>query len=186
MAKSISVFTRNTFLFQKIRLDAPDGVTVTLGEADADLILIDKDTENIHIKGALTMSRIDSTADISIPFSLGTVGRLLNESGRSEALLRASEEERAAILRGEKIKLTEVELSLLSALIKRNGDYAAREDILREVWNTDTDPGVINVYIHYLREKLEKHGEKIIISSRKCGYKIDEKYLGGGGNAQNS
>ena len=31
----------------------------------------------------------------------------------------------------------------------------------------------------YLREKLEAHGEKIIISSRMCGYKIDEKFFGG-------
>ena len=30
-----------------------------------------------------------------------------------------------------------------------------------------------------MKEKLEKYGEKIIVSSRKCGYKIDEKYLGG-------
>jgi DNA-binding response OmpR family regulator len=35
---------------------------------------------------------------------------------------------------------------------------------------------VLNVYVHYLREKLED-GKKIIISSRKLGYKIDERYL---------
>ena len=35
----------------------------------------------------------------------------------------------------------------------------------------------MNVYIHYLREKLEADGEKIILSSRSHGYKIDEKYL---------
>ena len=32
------------------------------------------------------------------------------------------------------------------------------------------------MYVHYLREKLER-GEKIIISSRNHGYKIDAKYL---------
>ena len=53
-----------------------------------------------------------------------------------------------------------------------------REEILSTVWGGEADSGVINVYIHYLREKLEVCGEKIILSSRKCGYKIDEKYLG--------
>ena len=43
------------------------------------------------------------------------------------------------------------------------------------------DEGVLNVYVHYLREKLERGGEKIIISSRGLGYKIDEKYLQTGG-----
>lgn len=186
MSKSISVFTKNMFLFQKIKLDAPEGVFVALGDADADLILIDKDTEDVYIEGALTMSRNDSTADISIPFRLGEINRLLSESSGDTALLKISNEGRLAILRGERIKLTELEMSLLSALIKRGGDYASREEILCEVWSADSDPGIINVYIHYLRDKLEKHGEKIIISSRKCGYKIDEKFLGGNGNAQNN
>jgi hypothetical protein len=186
MSKTISVFTKNSFLFQKIRLDAPEGVTVALRDADADLILIDKDTEDIRIDGALTMSRKDLSADISIPFRLGEIKRLLSDASGNEALLKISDSGRLAILRGEKIKLTELEASLLSALIKRRGGYASREEILCEVWSAGSDPGIINVYIHYLRDKLEKHGEKIIISSRKCGYKIDEKYLGGNGNAQNN
>ena len=63
-----------------------------------------------------------------------------------------------------------------------NGEFVSREEILSQVWNGDADCGIINVYIHYLREKIE-HGEKIILSSRKQGYCIDEKYLGGGKNA---
>ena len=35
----------------------------------------------------------------------------------------------------------------------------------------------MNVYVHYLREKLEYNGEKVIISSRKNGYKIDERFF---------
>ena len=38
---------------------------------------------------------------------------------------------------------------------------------------------MINVYIHYLREKLELCGEKIIIASREAGYRIDKRFLGG-------
>ena len=55
----------------------------------------------------------------------------------------------------------------------------AYEGSLTSEGGDDADGGILNVYVHYLREKLEKRGEKIIISSRKSGYKIDEKYLKG-------
>ena len=176
--KTVAVFTRDRFLFQKIRLDAPEGVNVTLGEEKsiADLCLIDIDTEKVHRENSLTMSRTAGTADIDIPFPLGSVGSVIKRFS-DKTLLTVSDEERCAYLRGERIKLTEVEFSLLSALFKNGGEYIAREELLEKVWDTDTDCGVVNVYIHYLREKLEKHGEKIILSSRKCGYKIDERYV---------
>ena len=56
-------------------------------------------------------------------------------------------------------------------------DKLSREEILNAVWNNEADSGVINVYIHYLREKLELDGEKIILSSRKLGYAIDERFI---------
>lgn len=86
--------------------------------------------------------------------------------------------ERCAYLRGERIKLTEVEYALLSMLYEKKGEYVSREELRLGVWDEDTDSGVVNVYIHYLRQKLER-GEKIINTSRSLGYKIDEKYIGG-------
>ena len=113
--------------------------------------------------------------DLSLPFPISALDRLVNDSGAP--MLTASDSEKCAILRGEAIRLTEVEYALFSALIKRGGKFVSREDILEEVWGNEADSGIINVYVHYLREKLEKEGEKIIVSSRKMGYKIDEKYL---------
>ena len=179
MEKRISVFTKDLFLFQKIKLDAPEDVQTVLGECkNPHLILVDKDTCDAFCEDALTMSRI-SSADIKIPFALGTVKNLLKKSTRAADALTLSDSERCAYLRGERIKLTEVEYSLLSLLISKRSGYASREEILNTVWNGEKDAGVINVYIHYLREKLEIHGEKIIISSRMFGYKIDEKFFGG-------
>ncbi|MBE6645170.1 MAG: winged helix-turn-helix transcriptional regulator [Ruminococcaceae bacterium] len=176
--KKICVITEDNFLFQKIKLDTPDDVTVSrLLTDDFSLCLFDLDTMGEKApNGAVTMSRT-AEADVRIPFPLGTVGSLLLKSHSS--LLSVDGEARAAFLRGEKIKLTEVEFALLSLLASKGGEFVSREEILSSVWGGDADMGVINVYIHYLREKLERHGEKIIISSRKCGYKIEEKYLGG-------
>ena len=179
LKKLISVFTSDLYLFQKMKLDAPTGVEVILGECEsADIVLIDIDTVTKDRDGAITMSR-RVPADIKIPFPLGTVARLISGSATSESPLSLSESDKCAFLRGERIRLTEVEYSLLSLLFHKKGEYALREEILDTVWGGTKDAGVVNVYVHYLREKLEAHGEKIIISSRKCGYKIDEKFFGG-------
>ena len=176
MKKIISVYTNDIFLFQKIKLDCPADTEAILAQSDSDLCLFDIDTAPLPIPdGALTMSR-NEDADIKIPFLLGTVSTLLLSKAGSP-LLSLDKTSKCARLRGEKIKFTEVEFSLLSFLYKKGGEFATRDEILRAVWGEGADAGVINVYIHYLREKLEGHGEKIIISSRKCGYKIDEKYL---------
>lgn len=89
--------------------------------------------------------------------------------------------ERCAYIRDKKISLTEVEFNLLNCLVSKGGEFVTREQILSTVWGEGVDGGVVNVYVHYLREKLEFFGEKIIISSRKSGYKIREDYLRGGG-----
>ncbi len=180
--KKVAVYTADSFLFQKILLDAPEWVNVVRGEGqDADILLVDTDTASIEAQNYISMSR-KGGADISIPFPLGTLTEILSGGSRDVQLVLARDE-RAAYLRKEKIKLTELEFALLERLMKSDGEFTSKEDILRDVWQNEKDAGIINVYIHYLREKLEVHGEKIIISSRKCGYKIDEKYTGGKKNA---
>ena len=86
------------------------------------------------------------------------------------------EDDRHALLFGEKIKLTEVEYKLLFELLSAKGEYVSRESLLKRVWGDGFDSGVVNVYVHYLRNKLERDGRKIILSSRKEGYRIDERY----------
>ena len=173
--KKITVRTSDRFLFQKIRLALLEKAEVTLNDTDAALEIVDIDSGFTPSEGGVTVSRI-SHADLRIPF---TVKELLKVALGSGPILSLKGEERCAVLRGEPIKLTEVEYALFRALYNRDGEYASREEILSEVWDENADTGVINVYIHYLREKLERGGEKIINSSRKMGYRIDKKYLGG-------
>ena len=174
--RKICVLTTDNFLFQKIKLALLGRAEVTREDGISDLRIVDLDSGYEAKAGDVTAGR-NVECDLSIPFPLSALDGLLSDSGTP--LLSAFPNERCAILRGEAIKLTEVEYSLFDALMKRGGEFVSREDILYEVWGDGADAGVINVYIHYLREKLEKEGEKIIVSSRKMGYKIDEKYLGG-------
>ena len=173
--RRISVLTTDTFLFQKIKLGLLGRAEVRLGNTPCDMRIVDTDSGFEAKPQDVRISRYGE-CDIRIPFPLSELDRLIDDNS---PLLSISESEKCAVLRGEAIKLTEVEFLLFSALMKRGGDFVTREEILREVWGDDADSGVINVYVHYLREKLEGGGEKIIISSRKLGYKIDIKYLGG-------
>ena len=181
--KKVAVFTKDKYLFQKIKLELYHCADTLLCEkaedaADADTVLTDADTSMLSEILGIKMTRHGAgDGEISIPFPLGRIEALVNGTENRDAL-SVSEKERCAILHGRKIKLTEVEFSLLDILLK-SGDYVSREELLRKIWKNNADGGVINVYVHYLREKLETDGEKIIISSRKQGYKISEKFTGG-------
>ena len=71
------------------------------------------------------------------------------------------------------IGLTERESSLLLFLFKERGKAVSREQILREVWNDEqgVSSNVVEVYIRYLRQKLEEGGDtRLIHTIRGRGY----------------
>ncbi|MBQ7333126.1 MAG: winged helix-turn-helix transcriptional regulator [Clostridia bacterium] len=177
-ARKVRILTKNKYLFQKLYLELSFGGEFIITDTDADITLCDVDTEKA-IPGAILMSYKKDECDVLLPERLGKIRKML--LSYKEVPLRVNENERCAVLFGEKIKLTEIEYALFSLLYKR-GTFVSREEILSTVWTADADSGIINVYVHYLREKLEKGGEKIIISSRKLGYRISERYLGGEAN----
>lgn len=182
--KTVAVFTEDKYLFQKIKLELYHCADTVLCEKKedsygADLVLTDADGFDAEKTGGIKMTRHGAgDNEIPIPFSLGFIEGLVSKT-ESQAHLCISQQDRCAILRGRKIKLTEVEFTLLSILLESGGKYVSREELLCRIWDNSADSGVINVYVHYLREKLETDGEKIILSSRKNGYKISEKFIGG-------
>ena len=172
-ARCVLVLSRDAYLIQKIKLEL-DGELECVTNTDADILLVDVDTVEKIPSGAITMSR-SADADIALPFKLGQLRELLMPKA-PEALTLG---DKCAILDGKSVKLTDVEFALLKAIYSRGGGYVKREELLNEVWGGNADSGVINVYVHYLREKLEMSGERVILASRGEGYKVDEKLLGG-------
>ena len=173
--KRVLAVTENPYLGQKIKLAALGDAEVLVSNKflpGYGVCLWDTDTVKDPVPEAVTMSRGDG-CDVKIPFSYDALKKLVSEE-KGNGGIRLSG--RICELRGEKIKLTELEAKLLSLLICAGGAFVSRDRILSEIWDEGTDAGVINVYIHYLREKLER-GEKIIVSSRNLGYKIEAKYL---------
>ncbi len=178
--KRIAVVTKNSYLGQKIRLALSDAENVEFVSAEEypDICFWDTDSAGDAPDGAVTMSR-DKECMLALPFSFES---LLSYLSSEKTLISIDKSRRICTLRGERVKLTELEGALLSLLISAGGEFVSREKILSEIWGKDADAGIINVYIHYLREKLED-GEKIILSSRKCGYCIDRRFLGGSDDA---
>ncbi|MDN5696664.1 MAG: response regulator transcription factor [Rubrobacter sp.] len=75
-----------------------------------------------------------------------------------------------------RVELSAREWALLEFLMRRPGDTISREQILSGVWEYDFDPGsnTIDVYIRYLRNKLDRPGEPSIISTvRGVGYRLN-------------
>ena len=84
---------------------------------------------------------------------------------------------RQAIRNGRKIDLTMKEFELLKYLISHPREVLTREQILENVWGYDFmgESNVIEVYIRYLRLKIEDQGQKRLIQTvRGVGYVLRE------------
>jgi DNA-binding response OmpR family regulator len=84
--------------------------------------------------------------------------------------------------RGETlISLTTREYELLEALMRRPGQVIDKQDLLEKVWGEDFegDPNVVEVYIGYLRRKLDRpFGRNDIRTVRGAGYRIGSEDRG--------
>jgi two-component system, OmpR family, copper resistance phosphate regulon response regulator CusR len=78
---------------------------------------------------------------------------------------------------GQRIDLTTKEYSLLEYLLLNRGKIISRVDIAEKVWelNFDTNTNVIDVYVSYLRKKLDKgYPVKLIHTVVGMGYVLRE------------
>ena len=76
------------------------------------------------------------------------------------------------------VALTAREYQLLMLLLERQGTVVSRDVILRQVWNDERGAAsnVIEVYVRYLRQKLEEGGgRRLIHTVRGQGYCLGER-----------
>jgi len=79
---------------------------------------------------------------------------------------------------GHPISLTSREFELLLLLLRRSPKVVSRDVILKEIWPEErtTTSNVIEVYVRYLRRKLEMGGEsRLIHTVRGLGYALREE-----------
>lgn len=79
--------------------------------------------------------------------------------------------------RGERvIELTAKEFALLEFLMRHPGQVLTRAQIIDHVWRYDLDAlsNVVDIYIHYLRNKIDRGFPRSLISTvRGVGYRIE-------------
>jgi two-component system OmpR family response regulator len=133
------------------------------------------------------VSGLDSGADdyLSKPFSFAEL------LARLRALTRRGPSERPAVLqvgslrldpatrrarRGEnEIDLSAKEFALLETFMRRPGEVLTRLDLLEHAWDYayDNKSNVVDVYIRYLREKIDRpFGLDAIETVRGVGYRL--------------
>jgi len=148
------------------------------------IILTAKDDVSDRVLG------LDSGADDYLvkPFELDEL------LARIRALLRRTQSERVQVLNfqdlvldtstrqasrhGRTISLTAKEYDLLELLLRHPRQVMTRETIFDRVWGYDFggESNVLDVYIRYLRQKLESGGEaRLIYTVRGVGYVLREK-----------
>ena len=134
---------------------------------------------------------LDSGADdyLAKPFALEEL------LARVRALLRRPSEQLATVLtvgdvqldtvtfrvsRGERdIQLTSKEFALLEYFMRNPGRPLSKEVIIGHVWDYDADilPNTVEVYVKYLRTKLEAEGETPLIHTvRGFGYTFEARH----------
>jgi DNA-binding response OmpR family regulator len=133
---------------------------------------------------------LDSGADdyVTKPFAfselLARVRALLRRGGLPfEPVLHSLDLEldrvrRAVRRNGNSIELTPKEFALLEYLMLNAGHNVSRSSIIRHVWklSADTMTNVVDVYINYLRKKIDSDApERLIHTVRGSGYRIGPK-----------
>lgn len=107
--------------------------------------------------------------------------RSITKSGEKELIISdlvIDPSRKTAIRAGKKIELTSREYMLLEYFVKNKGKLLTRDEIIKDVWDIDFDPGtnVLDVYINYLRKKIDRDFEpKLIHTKFGFGFYCDEK-----------
>jgi DNA-binding response OmpR family regulator len=109
--------------------------------------------------------------------------RRAQEGGSAEAAIRVGDVALDPIrhvvrLRGERVDLTAKEFALLAALMQRPGQVFSRSVLLDTVWGVpgEVSTSVVELYVSYLRKKLDREGEPSHIRTvRGVGYTFEPR-----------
>lgn len=84
---------------------------------------------------------------------------------------------REVVREGERIELTPREFDLLACLLENKNQVLTREQLIENVWGYDYygDTNVVDVYIRYVRKKVDKGFEEAYIQTvRGVGYMMKD------------
>ncbi|TSE00275.1 winged helix-turn-helix transcriptional regulator [Skermania sp. ID1734] len=76
------------------------------------------------------------------------------------------------------IRLSRREFDVLALLVRHRGRTIDKNEILRRVWGDYYEPNIVEVYISYLRRKIDVQlGTECIHTVRGIGYRFSDTHL---------
>ena len=121
----------------------------------------------------LTFSRKEGVGDIKRPFSQEELVEKIRKKQGGVLFEEAPSEN--GIAEYDTSALSETEKKLLDVLLENRGNVVSAQELSLRVWGRESiKSNIVNVYIRYLREKLEKDSSRrVIFTIRGKGYRID-------------
>ncbi len=185
-AQSLAEANEYDLIILDLMIPGQDGLAVCRnlrekGNAVPIIMLTAKDQLKNKVEG------LDAGADdyVTKPFAfeelLARVRAVVRKAGSSRAaLIKADNLEIDPVTHkvkrgGENLDLTSKDYALLEYLARNNGKVITRTMISEHVWDIDFDTGtnIIDVYINYLRKKIDSgHSKKLIQTMRGRGYRF--------------
>lgn len=187
-AQSFISLTEYDCIVLDIMLPGVDGISILREMRTCDnptpvLLLTAKDSIEDRVGG------LDAGADDYLikPFSLDELQARLRVLLRRHGTERTNELTIADLVvnvsnhevsrAGKNIELKSKEFAILEYLIRNKNCILTREQIIEHVWSYDFDcsSNIVDVYIRYLRSKIDDGFEKKLITTiRGCGYSMKE------------
>ena len=146
------------------------------------IILTAKDSINDIVEGLNLGADDYMTKPFVADEFLARIKARLRKQENSEAILKVADLELDSKTmevkrKGKQIQLTPQEFKLLQYLMSNKGRILTREMILSRIWlySSDVETRVVDVYMGYLRKKVDANTEKKLLHSvRGFGYVIKE------------
>ncbi len=107
-------------------------------------------------------------------------GKILTNQKLKIMDLEMDTDSKTVMRSGKRIELTAKEFSLMELLVRNKNKVLTREYIIEKVWNLDFETGtnIIDVYVNYLRKKIDKDFEpKLIHTKFGFGFYCNENEL---------
>jgi DNA-binding response OmpR family regulator len=196
---SVSLVNNGKSALEKAKVTKPDLIILDLGLPDMDGLAICRNLRSQKYQfPILILTARTSELDIVVGLDAGADDYLIKPFKSSELLARmralarrtngheVSEiignqivldvAARTCLVNTELVTLTSTEFKLLTLLIENSDKVVSRQQILRDVWNTDWVGTTKNLDVHIstLRRKLGDQGESIS-TIRGLGFRFDRK-----------